>query len=104
MTLDQFQQLRHWHLCHRYDHPLEGRIWSTLVTLWMIGWVGTPTAWLLHWDWTAAATALFVFVPGAYVAWKPATVATPRLLFAHADWSGYSVFEEAFIAGCEAIG
>ena len=65
MTLDQFQQLRHWHLCHRYDHPLEGRIWSTLVTLWMIGWVGTPTAWLLHWDETALATAALVFVPGA---------------------------------------
>ena len=68
MTLDQFQQLRHWPLCHRYDHPLEGRIWSTLVTLWMIGWVGTPTAWLLHWDETALATAALVFVPGAYVA------------------------------------
>ena len=25
--------------------------------------------------------------------------ATPRLLFAHADWSGYSVFEEAFTRG-----
>ena len=29
----------------------------------------------------------------------PPTPATPRLLFAHADWSGYSVFEEAFTRG-----
>jgi len=27
------------------------------------------------------------------------TPGTPRLLFAHADWSGYSVFEEAFTRG-----
>ena len=29
----------------------------------------------------------------------PPTPATQRLLFAHADWSGYSVFEEAFTRG-----
>ena len=29
----------------------------------------------------------------------PATPATRRLAFAHADWSGYSVFEEAFTRG-----
>ena len=68
MTLDQFQDLRQWHLRHRSDHPLEGHIWTLIVTMWMVGWVGTPTAWLLHWDVTALATALFVFVPGAYVA------------------------------------
>jgi hypothetical protein len=27
------------------------------------------------------------------------TPGTQRLLFAHADWSGYSVFEEAFTRG-----
>ena len=30
--------------------------------------------------------------------WLP-TPATARLAFAHADWSGYSVFEEAFTRG-----
>ena len=29
----------------------------------------------------------------------PPTPATARLAFAHADWSGYSVFEEAFTRG-----
>jgi len=29
----------------------------------------------------------------------PPTPATARLAFAHADWSGYSVFEEAFVRG-----
>lgn len=68
MTLDQFQDLRQWHLRHRGDHPLEGHIWTLVVTLWMVGWVGAPTAWLLQWDATALATALFVFAPGTYVA------------------------------------
>jgi hypothetical protein len=30
------------------------------------------------------------------------TPRTPRMLFAHSDWSGYSVFEEAFTRGLHA--
>ncbi len=67
MTLDQFQDLRVWHLRHRHDHPLEGCVWTSVLTLWMIGWVGTPAAWLLHWNATAMISAAFVFLPGSYV-------------------------------------
>lgn len=35
---------------------------------------------------------------GEHVRWIP-TPATARLAFAHSDWSGYSVFEEAFTRG-----
>lgn len=35
---------------------------------------------------------------GEHAAWLP-TPATARLAFAHSDWSGYSVFEEAFTRG-----
>ena len=35
---------------------------------------------------------------GERAAWLP-TPTTARLAFAHADWSGYSVFEEAFTRG-----
>jgi hypothetical protein len=83
MTLDQFQQLKQWHLRHRDDHPMEGHIWSALVTLWMVGWVGTPTAWLLRWHETALVTALFIFVPGAYVAWRARLHRRGRL---RCDW------------------
>jgi predicted NAD/FAD-binding protein len=31
-------------------------------------------------------------------------LAWERLRFAHSDWAGYSVFEEAFTAGCAAVG
>ena len=35
---------------------------------------------------------------GERTAWLP-TPSTARLAFAHSDWSGYSVFEEAFTRG-----
>ena len=41
---------------------------------------------------------LYQLLNGERVAWLP-TPATERLVFAHADWSGYSVFEEAFTRG-----
>ncbi|HAU57379.1 MAG TPA: hypothetical protein DCW87_07335 [Comamonadaceae bacterium] len=44
---------------------------------------------------------------GEHAPWLP-TPTTARLVFAHSDWSGYSVFEEAFTrghaAGCVAAG
>ena len=67
MTLDQFQDLRVWHLRHRNDHPTEGHVWTMVLTLWMVGWVGTPAAWLLRWDTTALTTAALIFLPGLYV-------------------------------------
>jgi len=68
VTLDQFQDLRHWHLRHRGDHPLEGHIWNGILTLWLVGWVGSPTFWLLHWHVAALAGVALVFMPGTYVA------------------------------------
>jgi hypothetical protein len=35
---------------------------------------------------------------GEQIPWLP-TPTSDRLAFAHADWSGYSVFEEAFTRG-----
>ena len=40
---------------------------------------------------------------GERAPWLP-TPATARLVFAHSDWSGYSVFEEAFTRGHAAGG
>ena len=70
MTLDQFQDLRQWHLRHQGDHPMEGHVWTAILTLWMVGWVGAPTAWLLQWDLAALGAVLLVFAPGRYVAWR----------------------------------
>jgi hypothetical protein len=85
MKLDQFQNLRLWHLRHQRDHPLEGLIWNTILTLWMVGWVGSPTALLLHWDVAALVGGALVFMPGSYVALRRALHRRGRL---RCDWIG----------------
>ena len=67
MTLDQLHDLRVWHLRHAGDRPLEGLIWNVVLTVWLLGWVGSPAFWLLRWDAAAAAGLLLLFAPGAYV-------------------------------------
>jgi hypothetical protein len=67
MTLAQLDDLRLWHQRHG-DRPVESHTWNLVLTLWLAGWVGAPTAWLLRWDAAALAALLLVFVPGAYVA------------------------------------
>lgn len=68
MTLDEFHDLKVWHDLHAGDRPLEGRVWSVVLTLWMIGWVGPPAAWLIGTEVLAACTLGLVLLPGAYVA------------------------------------
>ena len=43
--------------------------------------------------------AMAVPVPGALAQVARGVPRTGRLAFAHSDWSGYSIFEEAFTAG-----
>lgn len=82
MTLDQFQDLKRWHQRHG-ERWVESAVWNTVMTLWMVGWVGAPTAWVLHRDSAALAVLLLVFVPGAYVALRRALHRRGRL---RCDW------------------
>ncbi len=68
MTLDQFHDLKLWHSRHAGDRPLEGHVWNAVLTLWLIGGVGSPAAWLLGQDLLAAAGVAMLLLPGAYVA------------------------------------
>lgn len=68
MTLDEFHDLKIWHDLHAGDRPLEGRVWNAVLTLWVIGWVGPPAAWLIGADLLAACAACLLLAPGAYVA------------------------------------
>ncbi|RYX94056.1 MAG: hypothetical protein EOO28_15920 [Comamonadaceae bacterium] len=43
--------------------------------------------------------AMSIPVPGVASAAKPASLSAGRLQFAHSDWAGYSIFEEAFTLG-----
>ena len=67
MKLAQFESLRAWHLRHCRDRPLEKHAWDMVLTLWLAGCVGIPSAFLLHARWAEAACFLLVFLPGAYV-------------------------------------
>jgi hypothetical protein len=68
MTLQQFQDLRLWHLRQGHRHPVERSLWDTVVTVWLLGWIGAPTALLLHLGWAEAACFSVLFLPGLYVA------------------------------------
>jgi hypothetical protein len=68
MTLGQFEQLKAWHQRHRREQPLEKHAWEMVVTFWLAGWVGFPSAYLIHAGWAEATCVALLFLPGSYVA------------------------------------
>ena len=68
MTLQQFQDLKLWHMRQGRRHPVEKALWDMVLTVWLVGWVGTPTAFMLHLGWAEIACLSVLFLPGAYVA------------------------------------
>jgi hypothetical protein len=68
MTLQQYHSLKVWHRRHWRNHPVEKNLWETILTLWVIGGVGLPTALLLDEPWAAVTCLVLLFVPGRYVA------------------------------------
>lgn len=68
MTLDQLHNLKLWHQRHLRERPLEKHVWDTVLTLWLMGWVGGPVALLIQLRWAALLSVALLFVPGAYVA------------------------------------
>jgi hypothetical protein len=67
MTLEQFHDLRLWHLRHMREQPLEKHIWDMVLTFWLVGWVGAPTALITQAVWAVGICASLLFLPGAYV-------------------------------------
>ena len=67
MTLQQFHELKVWHQRQGRRHPVEKSLWEAVLTVWLLGWVGAPTAFLLNAGWAEAACASLLFLPGAYV-------------------------------------
>ena len=83
MTLRQMSSLKRWHLAHRERSPLEYHAWDTMLTLWLIGWMGVPPALLLHWTWAVALCVLLYFAPPAYVRLRARLHRSGRL---RCDW------------------
>jgi hypothetical protein len=68
MTLVQFEKLKAWHQRHRRDQPVEKHAWDMVLTFWLAGLVGFPSAVLIHAGWAEAVCVALFFLPGAYVA------------------------------------
>ena len=67
MTLPQLHALKVWHERHGRRQPFEKQVWDLVVTLWLAGWVGAPSALLLHRTGSLWGCAAAICLPGAYV-------------------------------------
>jgi len=66
MRLHEFHALRVWYRQHGLHH-VERNVWDAVLTLWLMGWVGAPTAFLVDAGWAEAACLSVLFLPGIYV-------------------------------------
>jgi len=82
MRLQEFHALKVWHRQHA-RHPVEKNVWDAVLTIWLLGWVGAPTAFLLHAGWAEAACLGVLFLPGLYVALRRRLHRSHRL---RCDW------------------
>lgn len=83
MTLHQYHELEVWHARQGHRHPVERALWETVLTLWLMGWVGGPAAFLLDRTWAEFACLSALFLPGLYVALRRELHRTRRL---RCDW------------------
>ena len=67
LGLTQFHALKVWHARHGGRQPFEKHVWDVVVTIWVAGWVGLPTALLLHLLWALSACIGAMCLPGLYV-------------------------------------
>jgi hypothetical protein len=82
MRLQEFHALKVWHSQHG-QHPVEKNVWEGVLIVWLIGWVGAPTAFLLHAERAEAACLGVLFLPGLYVGLRRWLHRTRRL---RCDW------------------
>ena len=68
MTLLQLENLKAWHQRHWREQPVEKHAWDMVLTFWLAGCFGFPSAFLIHAGWAEAACFLLFFLPGTYVA------------------------------------
>ena len=84
MRLQQFHALKDWHQQHG-RHPVEKNTWDAVLTVWLVGWVGAPTAFMLNAGWAEAACLGVLFLPSAYVTLRRWLHRSGRL---RCDWIG----------------
>lgn len=85
MTLTQLHQVRVWHRLHWRTRPVEQQVWDMVVTLWVMGWVGIPVAWVIGLSWAELACLALLFLPAAYAGLRRRLHRLGRL---RCDWIG----------------
>jgi hypothetical protein len=67
LTLKDLQRIKQWHVDHREDNPLEYHLWDTVLTLWLMAWIGWMPALLLDANWALPLCPLGLVLPQLYV-------------------------------------
>jgi len=68
MTLQQLQAIKLWHVAHKPERPIEYHAWDSVLTAWVLGWMGEPAALILRWPSLALSCLLLFMAPSLYVA------------------------------------
>lgn len=83
MNLDDFQRIKQWHVDHRADHPVEYHLWDTLLTAWLMGWIGWLPAFAFDAIWLTPLCVAGMAAPTLYVTWRARAHQARRL---RCDW------------------
>lgn len=83
LTLTELRRIRHWHLAHKEEHPLEYQLWDAVLCLWLMGWVGWMPVLLFDLPWVVPLCLLACATPRLYVAWRRQA---HRLQLLRCDW------------------
>jgi hypothetical protein len=83
VTLAQLQRIKQWREARHASHPQERRMWETVLTLWLMGWVGWLPAFEAEAYWAFPLCMLGIFSPALYVHWRRKAHAARRL---RCDW------------------
>jgi hypothetical protein len=83
MTLQQLQAIKLWHVAHKPERPIEYHAWDSVLTAWVLGWMGEPAALILWWPSLALSCLLLFMAPSLYVALRRRLHQSGRL---RCDW------------------
>ena len=83
LDLNQLQRIKKWHVAHRAEHPLEYKLWDTVLILWVMGRVGWLPAFALDTPWAYPLCLLAMLAPNFYAM---ARAKAHRLQRVRCDW------------------
>lgn len=84
MDLAVLQRIKHWHVCHRHDHPVEYQLWDLMLMVWLMGWVGWLPTFVFDALWAAPLCGFAMATPTLYVTWR---LRAHKLRKLRCDWA-----------------